>query len=253
MLTPNQVVQFREEGHVTVPGVVAAETVATLRESFEELVREGAGELEVTVEEYEAVVSQWTNLHERSSVFCGQLHHPSVVAIARQLLDADEVQLFHDHLISKPPGRSDTIPWHQDYPFWPVDRPKALSCWLALDDVDADAGSMYFMPGAHLEGEKPPVDFLRAPKDWGPRESQKVSTVLRAGDCVFHDCLSWHMSPPNRTGGPRRAFIAIMMASECRYAPTHSAWHPMNDLVSVEPGERFNRDRFPVLGREVGR
>jgi len=251
MLTAHQLATFHSQGFLTVPRVVDVATVQRLRAAHDHLLDRWAQECGTTRQEYERVVSQWTGLHEQHPAFAMQLHHPGVVAIARELLAVPRVQLFHDHLISKPPAVSETIPWHQDYPLWPVDRPHALSCWLALDDADDASGAMSFMPGAHREGEMPPVDFLRKPKDWGVREANKVATSVRAGDCIFHSCLSWHTSPPNTSDHPRRAFIAIMMAADCRYAPEHSGWHPMNACVSVAPGEPFNTDRFPLLGQST--
>lgn len=251
MLTAEQIRLFHATGFLIVPRVVDPRTIEHLRASHDELLDRWALECDVPREQYERVVSQWTGLHEQHPAFAAQLHHPQVVAVARELLGTQRIQLFHDHLISKPPGVSATIPWHQDYPLWPVDRPRALSCWLALDDADAESGAMYFMPGAHLEGEQPPVDFLRKTKDWGARESAKVPTAVKAGDCIFHSCLSWHTSPPNTSNRPRRAFISIMMNADCRYAPAHSGWHPMNACVTVEPGQPFNTDRFPILGESV--
>lgn len=248
MLSPDSVLSFSQNGFVVVRSVVELRRIKELRAAHDELVVRWAAECEVSVDEYERVVSQWTNLHEQHPSFHAQIHHPQVIAISQNLLGVKSLQLFHDHLISKPPNRSSTIPWHQDYPYWPVDKPKALSCWLALDDVGSKTGGMQFMPGAHLEGEKAPVDFLHSPKDWGERINEAEQTRLKAGDCLFHSCLSWHTSPPNQSSRPRRAFISIMMSDECRWDPDHSDWHPMNDYVTVASGEQFNRDRFPVLG-----
>lgn len=248
MLRPEQVKHFLDRGYVVVPGVVAMERVEELRAAHEQLLATWARECDVPRAEYERVVSQWTSLHEQHSAFARQIHHPTIEAIACHLLSATRVQLFHDHFISKPPGVSATIPWHQDYPFWPVSEPRALSCWLALDDIHTDSGGLRFMPGAHREGEQPPVDFLRAPKDWGTREQDAREVLVAAGDCVFHHCLSWHTSAPNLSQQPRRAFITIMMDAECRWDPEHSDWHPMNECVTVSPGAHFNTERFPIIG-----
>lgn len=247
-LDPQQVAAFHRDGYVVVPGLVEMTRVAALRAAHDALVDQWAVDCGVERATYTRVISQWTNLHTHHPIFRAQLDHPPVVSIARQLLEVPTVQLLHDHLISKPPGCSSTIPWHQDYPFWPVDAPRAVSCWLALDDAEDHSGAMTFMPGAHREGERPPADFLRATKDWGPRLSEAVPTRARAGDCIFHSCLSWHTSPPNRSDRQRRAFIVIMMDATCRWDPQHSPWHPMNDWVTVEPGDHFNHDRFPILG-----
>lgn len=248
MLSPDQYTHFFEQGYVVVPGVVARERIEALRAAHEQLLERWARECDTSRPQYERVVSQWTSLHEQHDAFAQQIHHPTVGAIARQLLNVSRLQLFHDHFISKPPQVSDTIPWHQDYPFWPVSEPRALSCWLALDDVGANAGGMRFLPGAHLEGEQPPVDFLHAPKNWGARESQAREVWVNAGDCIFHDCLSWHTSAPNTSERPRRAFIVILMSAECRWAPEHADWHPMNECVTVPAGAPFNVDRFPLIG-----
>ncbi len=250
MLTEKQRQRFDSEGFVLIPQVVDPDRVKELRAAHEALLDGWIAECESNRDEYERVVNQWTNLHEQHPAFRRQIHHTHVLAIARELLGVSHLQLFHDHFISKPPAVSSEIPWHQDYPLWPLDRPKAISCWLALDDADTESGAMFFMPGAHLDGEKPPVDFLHAPKQWGPRAKEAVPTTLRAGDCIFHSCLSWHMSPPNRSDHPRRAFIAIMMSADCCWDPSHSSWHPLNECVTAAPGEHFNADRFPLLGNE---
>lgn len=125
------------------------------------------------------------------------------------MLGVPEIQLFHDHLISKPPVHSKAVPWHQDYAFWPVDKPRALSAWLALDDVTEDSGCLEFLPGAHLEGEQPPQDFLGSDKDWGERQTEVRKVPVPAGWVIFHNCLSWQMTAPNQTHQERRAFICI--------------------------------------------
>lgn len=247
MISREQMASFRQDGYVIIPDVIDDEQIACLRVAHDELLERWSIECEVERDEYERVVSQWTNLHRQDERFRAQIAHPVVLRIARELLGASALQLFHDHFISKPPGVSSTIPWHQDYPFWPIDKPRAISCWLALDDADETSGSMTFMPGAHLEGECPPADFLKVSKDWGPRLVESRSTTLKAGSAVFHDCLSWHCSPPNTSANARRAFITIFMDHTCRWQPEHSDWHPMNDHVTGVPGDTFNTDYFPVF------
>jgi len=246
-VTLDQEEAFRRDGFVAIGPLLGADELRQLRAAHEELLVRWAADCDVTVEEYTRVVSQWTGLWREHRAFATHLHHPVLARIARRLLKADRLRLFHDHLISKPPRHSSTIPWHQDYPYWPVDRPRALSCWLALDDATADAGALVFMPGAQQEGEQPPVDFLRSNKDWGERIHASRAVPVTAGTCVFHSCLSWHMSPPNATDRPRRALIVIYMDADNRWDPDHSGWHPMNAHVTVPRGERFNDDQFPLI------
>ena len=250
----SQIVAFHEQGYLVIESLIEPSRVALLRAAFDELLDRWSAECSVSRERYLQVISQWTNVWEKHPQFATQVHHPRMLAIVRGLLGVPALRLFHDHLIFKPGRaeelRSATIPWHQDFPFWPVDAPRAVSCWLALDDVSADSGAMRFMPGAHLEGEEPPVDFLCRQKDWGARAADAVPIEVPAGGAVFHSCLSWHMSPPNHSVRDRRAYITIMLDAACRWQPAHADWHPMNKRVTVEPGQPFNEDVFPILGRD---
>lgn len=248
LLETKQVEQFRRDGYLPIGPLLTLDQVGALRTALDELWTQWARSLGVSLEEYCRVVSQWTNVWESHPVLAAQLRFPQLAAIAATLINCQRVRLFHDHVISKPPEHSHTIPWHQDYPYWPVSAPRAVSLWLALDDVDEESGCMHFMPGAHRDGERPAVDFLNDTTHWGQRGDEQVAVPIPAGWGIFHDCLSWHTSPPNNSSRPRRAHITIYMDAECTYWPSHSEWHPMNKRVSVAPGEIFNDDRFPILG-----
>jgi ectoine hydroxylase-related dioxygenase (phytanoyl-CoA dioxygenase family) len=251
-LTHEEVQQFHDQSFVVAGPVLSPARVEALREAFDGLSSRWSDELGVSLERYLGAVSQWTNIWREHPAFEAHLHEPRMLDAARQLLGVDDLRLFHDHLIIKQPnGASGAVPWHQDYPFWPVDKPVALSCWVALDDVRRDSGGMRFLPGAHKDGEQEPVDFLAKPKDWGPREVEQVVVEVPAGWGVFHSCLSWHWSPPNQSAAPRRAIIAIILDADLRYAPHHGGWHPMNEHVKVAAGERLNDDAFPLLGKET--
>jgi hypothetical protein len=40
----------------------------------------------------------------------------------------------------------------------------------------------------------------------------------------------------------------LWLPPDARYAPEHSGWHPVNEHVSVKPGEILNDDWFPCFG-----
>ncbi|TGO03357.1 hypothetical protein PN36_08175 [Candidatus Thiomargarita nelsonii] len=249
-LTHQQIQFFHKESYIAVGPLVDESKTQQLKNTFSQLQRQWAQEQGESLEDYCRVLSQWTNLWKQHLLFEAQIHHANITAIARQLLGVSEIQLFHDHLISKPPVHSKAVPWHQDYAFWPVDKPRALSAWLALDDVTEKSGCLEFLPGAHLDGEQAPQDFLGSDKDWGERQTEVRKVPVPAGWVIFHNCLSWHMTAPNQTHQERCAFICIYMDANCHWKPNHSEWHPTNDQVSVAPGECFNMDEFPLIQSE---
>ena len=65
---------------------------------------------------------------------------------AKELL-GDDMELDFDMLINKAPYTNTPTPWHQDAAYW-IKMPdkRAVSCWVALDDVTEDNGCMWFIP-----------------------------------------------------------------------------------------------------------
>jgi phytanoyl-CoA hydroxylase len=247
-ITSHQRALFEEQGHLVVGPLVSSEQVVRLRRAFEQQAVAWAAEIDTPLDEYLAVVSQWTNVWEHNPAFREQLFHQRAAAIAAELIGCEKVRVFHDHLIVKPPQGGGTIPWHRDLPNWPVAEPRAVSCWLALDDVTPESGAMRFMPGGHKEPMTRSIDFLNEEKVWGEREKEAVAVGVPAGWAIFHHCLSWHTSPPNATDGWRRAYITIYLDATCTYAPSRAGWHPVSGRVTVPPGAVFNEDAFPTLG-----
>lgn len=247
-ITREQRALFDEQGHIVLGPLVPPEQIARLRRAFEDQAAVWAAEIDTPLDDYLAVVSQWTNVWEHNAVFRAQMFQQRAAAIAAELIGCEKVRVFHDHLIVKPPSGGGTIPWHRDLPNWPVAEPRAVSCWLALDDVTPESGAMRFMLGGHKEPMTRSIDFLNEAKDWGDREADAVPVPVQAGSAIFHHCLSWHTSPPNVTTGWRRAYITIYLDAACTFDPMRAAWHPMSGRVTVRPGAVFNEDAFPTLG-----
>ncbi len=244
-LSSADISHFADNSWAKVEQLIDPITLDELRRAYEELEVTWSKQLDVTVATHRETISQITNLHRQHPSFAAQIHYPPCVAVAQQLLGCDRLQLFHDHAIVKHPQHSDRVPWHQDFAFWPLNAPRALSCWIALDDASPENGALVFIQGGHKKGLSPPEDFLQDEPDWGDAPQQIVG--VKAGDVIFHSCLSWHCSPPNTGNTPRRAFIAIYMDANCRYDNARAPWHPTMNEITVSPGEPLNSDKFPLI------
>ena len=57
-------------------------------------------------EDYPAgrAITQFINMWKREAMYARVMHHPVISGIAGALLDTPRVRLWHDHIISKPPG-----------------------------------------------------------------------------------------------------------------------------------------------------
>lgn len=201
------------------------------------------------------------NLWERDERFWRIDSHPVIAGMARQLLGSDDVVLLEDGAVIKKPVVGGKLAWHQDYAYWPLASPGAVTCWIALDDVSAENGGMQVAAGSHKLGEKLPVEFgdgssfmhkerpglgeVVAPEGAG---LEVVGYELKAGECAFHHALLWHASGPNTSPKPRRGFIP-------RYVAGGTIWlgalrFPYNytdEELECAPGEPIHGPHFPRI------
>jgi phytanoyl-CoA hydroxylase len=166
------------------------------------------------------------NLWERDERFRAVAQNPVIAGMARQLLGSEEVVLMEDGAIVKNPGIGKTLHWHQDYSYWPLATPAAVTAWIALDRVTVENGAMQMAVRSHEDGERLPVEFgdgssfmhderpgvPEIPKDVAGAGYQLAPYDLQPGECGFHHALLWHASGPNTSPNVRRAFVPRYVA-----------------------------------------
>lgn len=172
--------------------------------------------------------------------------------------------LFQDNLVWKRPGTDRAIEWHQDYSYWPLDRPAGLTAWLALDDADEDSGALIYAPGTHRLGECEAADFIAGsgqpvsaalpPLDVVTAERLGVARPVRVGDLLVHDPLVLHRSGPNRTGRERMGLSLTAIDLHVRWDTSHAP-HPFVWDLGPHDGDRVSDDphflRLPDQGVSV--
>ena len=215
MLTSEQIDFFASEGYLVVDQLITAEEVKYFRQVYEDFL---SGMIATTG--HRSDLSGQTNRGEaekivqimRPSILFPELAqsvvHKRALTIARQLLGVD-MDLDFDMLIDKPPYTNAPTPWHQDEAYWiDMEDKRAVSCWLALDDVVKENGCMWFVPRSQDEA-------LRHHEQTGKggalqclaEESEAVAAEIFAGSCTFHSGRTIHYARGNSTNRRRRALI----------------------------------------------
>jgi|GEM_PF-979242 len=239
---------LREHGYVVLAPQFEAEQLAEPLASWRALKRRWAAQMDLTPERYDAQVSQWRDLWRHEPPFAALLGDPRLWQTARAGLAQAGARLLHDHVIDKPrAGLNDTIPWHQDATFWPVDR-SGLSCWLPFVDVGPNGGCLEVVAGSHRWGVGAPADFIARPRSQFPSDARFVRLPAKAGSIVVLDGLTWHRSGPNQDEGERPVYITLWLPPGARYVRHHAAWHPVNEHVEVDSGEVLEGPWFPCFG-----
>lgn len=194
----------------------------------------------------------------------GIVTSPLIGRLAADLMETDEVRLWHDQVIYKPGvGDTDTalgnVGWHQDYGYWQCSNTtNMITVWLALQDTDLTNGGMMSIAGSHKWGLVPDSDTF-FDQDLGAlknkyaelgREWVEEPCILKAGQASFHHALTFHGSGPNRTREPRLSVVAHLMPKGTAYRP-RVQYHTNILLLGPRPvaGQLFDNEYFPVLYR----
>lgn len=83
---------------------------------------------------------------------------PLIGELAADLMETDEVRLWHDQVIYKPGnGGQETnlgnVGWHQDFGYWQCSSTtNMITVWIALQDTDMSNGAMSTIVGSHKWG-----------------------------------------------------------------------------------------------------
>jgi ectoine hydroxylase-related dioxygenase (phytanoyl-CoA dioxygenase family) len=267
-LADDQVAAFRRDGFLIVEeGFITDAEVEALRERVAR-VFEGEYETGIKPDEVnwvpgrdpEDLTRQICNSWRADDLIAAQVLSERTGRLAAQLMGYRGVRLLQDNCLWKPPGAK-SLGMHQDGSYADyLEPPEMVTCWIALDDTRADAGTIEYARGSHRWPRAPtrrsefhaPDDWLAAVRDAVPdgEELELVPIVVQAGGCAFHHSLTFHGSGPNRATVERRALVSHLVPVEARF-------HPANvDLIYSRYRRRgdlsLDESFFPVVWDEGG-
>ena len=207
-------------------------------------------------------VSFLFNLWRTSPVYRTLIMDERFALWSSQLLGCRDVRILEDNALSKDPLSGGELKWHQDFSYWPLAQPNAVTLWIALDDVTIENGAMQMAVGSHLLGERLPTVFGTGASYFKDRRPKTVLPIveprsigveteamtLKAGEATFHHALTWHASGPNKTKNFRRAAVVRYLADgtiwlgEKRYEFNYSS-----SEVGLKVGDPVSGEYFPIV------
>jgi ectoine hydroxylase-related dioxygenase (phytanoyl-CoA dioxygenase family) len=143
--------------------------------------------------------------------FCAS---PFFQKVCHDVLNCDDVRLYHDQAVYKRPCPGRITPYHQDIGYTFIEPLQYLTCWVALNDATEENGCPWFVPRLFRRG---PLlhEFDESSGGWtisGLRSDDAVCVPVRAGSVAIFWSLTPHMTGANLTDSVRKAYI-------CQYAP----------------------------------
>jgi len=138
---------------------------------------------------------------------------PRFVEPMKDVVGAEELNLFTEKLNVKRARTGGPIVLHQDYPYWDESDGAAdiATAIVFLDDANRTNGCLEVLPGSHKRGVWPmrKVDGFGANEMEleGFDESRLVSLEVPAGTAVYFGSLLVHRSKPNLSDHDRRLLL----------------------------------------------
>lgn len=260
ILRPGEVEFFRANGYLKARPLLTKAETSRLLAAFHRI-KDGKSKRKPEIMrnltgDDENYVLQVVNAWEFEPAFRRHLFNPKMTQAVAELMGTDTVRVWHDQIQYKPPIKGGPTVWHQDYPYWPVLEPGDLvSAWVALEDADEENGCMSMVPRSHLWGAYQDGTVGIRPDDYGPAhdpafvpKGERVEVVpcpTRAGEVMFHHCMTWHGAPPNRSERGRPAIAVHFMPGHTRFVPQSD--HAISHHITVEPGEILAGEHFPEV------
>ena len=237
--------RFHAQGYCATPALVGrAEAL-----HFRQLALELANHPDRRDFSNRAVFQQLVNVWLHQPALARLTFHPQVQEAVRRLSGGRRMRLWHDHLLIKRPHNGVASEFHQDEPYWSVERSTfTISAWIALGDVPVERGCMSFIPGSHLQRELRGQDLQNA-NDlmslwpdlvYAPR----VVVPLRAGGATFHQGFTAHSAAANATDEERVAMSVIWVEEHARFT---GASHPVTDDLGLAIGDELPDHRCPLV------
>jgi ectoine hydroxylase-related dioxygenase (phytanoyl-CoA dioxygenase family) len=220
-LSPEQIQNYYDQGYLLgLPPIYAPDEMDRMNAELPKLL--------ALLEPGETAkdIREW---HETSLFLYEIGMNPKILDLVEGLLGPN-FYLWASSFFIKEPHTLETVGWHQDAYYWPMEPQNTVTVWLAFDDVDEENGGMKIVPGSHKMGlikhkrSTATDSVLTLELEGGSfKEDEAIQFKLKAGEISIHDDRAVHGSPANPSDR-RRAGLTI------RYSGTHVK----NDM-SVNP------------------
>jgi ectoine hydroxylase-related dioxygenase (phytanoyl-CoA dioxygenase family) len=254
-----KVAEFNDNGWTVVRNVVPRDVALALRESALRTAAENRPpemEFDPTKNNYindprfQSQHRLYPSAEGVDDLFASVVYSSELAAIARSLLECDEVRHLRSIIMEKAPvaeGGQETS-WHQDFPFLPIDRSRSLSIWIALMDLPAEMGTLRFVSGSHRLGSLGRDAHMRPSADrlgkYVVRERVSPPLSLRAGDATIHADLTIHGATPNQGDESRWAVSIGYMDADSLYT---GAPNRLTDGLGLQMNMPLDHAKFPVV------
>jgi ectoine hydroxylase-related dioxygenase (phytanoyl-CoA dioxygenase family) len=215
LVTPDQIAQYKDEGYCLLPNVIPPDLLELLRSQADFAIQRADKEMD------EAGVDSLHLNHRGKRYF---VHHvfkqqpdlrkflfSDVMAEVTRALVGPDAWLFWEQYVIKCADKGMRFSWHQDSGYVHWKSKPYLTCWITLDDVTEENGTVYLLPYSR-SGIRTWVRHVDDPVTndlvgyFG--SDRGIPVILPAGSIAAFSSFVFHSSGANLTPRMRRIYLA---------------------------------------------
>lgn len=207
--------QYRDEGYFILEGALSEKELTLLRgeASFaidrldRQMDEQGVDRLGISARNKRYFSSM---VYRDRPVLREFLFSETMAEICRATL-GEQAFLFWEQYVIKGTDEDTAFSWHQDSGYVHEDAEPYLTCWIALDDVTEENGSVYLLPYSR-SGIRSYVKHISDPRTndktcyFGSDPGMPV--IASAGSIAVFSSMVIHRSGPNLTDRLRAVYLA---------------------------------------------
>lgn len=167
-------------------------------------------------------LKQIQHLEEKDDFFNELIATGDLYTLAQSLLQEKPIPKNLQYF-NKPAQIGKATPAHQDGYYFMLKPCKAVTMWLALEDVDESNGCINYVQGSHKLGLRRhsrtnTLGFSQGITNFPSAEDQKkmIKVSARPGDLLAHDAATIHSADANQSLKTRKALGFIYYASSAK-------------------------------------
>ncbi|MFC4871497.1 phytanoyl-CoA dioxygenase family protein [Negadavirga shengliensis] len=199
---------FDRDGYVYLPGFLSQENVETILTKLSAVIAEKVQTMPSQHVKYEdtgdlSTLKMLQDLQVYDPFFADILFDSTFTRLAEVLLE-EKVTGKTLEYFNKPPRIGKATPPHQDGYYFMLEPMRAVTMWMALEEVDRENGWVSYVKGSHKKGMRPHIatntlGFSQGIADFGLKSDldNEVFFPAKPGDLLVHHALTIHRASQN--------------------------------------------------------
>ncbi|MEG8989727.1 phytanoyl-CoA dioxygenase family protein [Ignavibacteria bacterium 4148-Me] len=228
-ITQEQIEQYQNEGYFVLENIISEDQLKEIRAECDYLVKEQ----EAQMDKEKIDVLGLSKRNSRYFIFNAYKYRPylekfifsePMAEICKSTIGNNAYLFWEQFVVKGTDKKGAEFTWHQDSGY--VDGPHKyyVNCWIPLDDVNEENGTIYILPYS-IAGTKEKVEHKQIPNSsdrqgyFGPEKG--IPMNVKAGSIVVFSSVTFHRSGANYTDKMRRVW-SLQYSPEIIYEPDGS-------------------------------